>query len=153
MKHIPVEVKLVDFQLARYAPPALDVCTLITSSTLRDFRRNSAPTLLNTYYEMVKELLSTNGNMDIEAVLPRSEFDASCAHFSLAGLIETMLFSHLTLIPKRFAMDLLRSSDDFDSFLRGDEKLRICMRSFSEDITYQNRMTEIFVELIDTYCL
>ncbi|XP_058061135.1 uncharacterized protein LOC131211602 isoform X2 [Anopheles bellator] len=148
----PSQAALVDFQLARYAPPALDVWTLLTLCTVREFRRTYAQPLLDHYYGALRQKLSDAGQMAPEMVLPRAQFDDSCAHFRLAGLIETLLFSHLTLIPKRVAKSMLQSSESFDGFLRGEEKARICLRSFDEDPTYRERLTEMLTELVEVYC-
>ncbi|XP_052870135.1 uncharacterized protein LOC128275613 isoform X2 [Anopheles cruzii] len=147
----PVQAALVDFQLARYAPPALDVWTLLTLCTVREFRRTNAQPLLDHYYAALQKELS-GGQMAPETVLPRAQYDDSCGHFRLAGLIETLLFSHLTLIPKRFAKSMLQCSETFDGFLRGTEKARICLRSFAEDPTYRERLTEMLTELVEVYC-
>ncbi|ETN63401.1 Juvenile hormone-inducible protein [Anopheles darlingi] len=147
------DARLVDFQLARYAPPVLDVWTLLMLCTVRDFRRTHARSLLDWYYESLKELLTSAGGLEIERVVPRAQFDASCADFELAGLIESLLFSHLTLIPKRFAKDMLQCSEAFDSFLRGNGKERVCLESFETDTTYRERLSEMLTELIESYCL
>ncbi|XP_052892220.1 uncharacterized protein LOC128300257 [Anopheles moucheti] len=101
LKLIPVEAKLVDFQLARYAPPALDIWTLIMLGSSRDFRQHHLQTLLNTYYQTFGDLLYGGGGLTVEIILPRSEYDAACERFALAGLIESLLFSHITLLPKQ----------------------------------------------------
>ncbi|XP_041778691.1 uncharacterized protein LOC121597178 isoform X2 [Anopheles merus] len=147
---IPVEAKLVDFQLARFAPPALDVWTLIMLCSTRAFRQQHLTALLDSYYQALGDLLLSNSSMNIEQIISRNEYSASCDCFALAGLIESLLFSHLTLLPKQAAKDMLNCSENFDNFLRGDGKLHICLRYFEQDTNYRNRMTEMLEELVES---
>uniref|UniRef100_A0A4Y0BW49 CHK domain-containing protein n=1 Tax=Anopheles funestus TaxID=62324 RepID=A0A4Y0BW49_ANOFN len=152
MKLTPVEAKLVDFQLARYAPPVLDVWTLIMLCSSRDFRRQHLQTLLNIYYQTLGDLLESGCNgMRVEMIIPRAEYDAACEHFALAGLIESLLFGHITLLPKQAAKKMLNSSENFDSFLRDSGKQRICLGAFEEAATYRSRMSEMLTELVDKF--
>lgn len=148
---IPVEATLVDFQLARYAPPALDVLTLITITSNSEFRTVHLDRLLNAYYAHLCNELQCH-DIDVGVELPRNEFMATCRYFELAGLIESCLFSHMTLLPQELSTKMLSSSDDFSDFIL-TSRVEICRRAFDESEMYRARMTNMLCEIVDKFVL
>uniref|UniRef100_A0A1Q3G3U7 Putative juvenile hormone-inducible protein n=1 Tax=Culex tarsalis TaxID=7177 RepID=A0A1Q3G3U7_CULTA len=144
---------ILDFQLSRYAPPALDVFTVIMLSTTSDFRAIHMESLLNVYYDALAEHVATQ-ELDLAQLLPRAEFDASCDHYHLAGLIENCLFCHLILIPMNLAKPMMASSESFDDYIRSAAtKIQLCIDSFEQDETFRTRLTDMLSELIEKYIL
>lgn len=146
---VPIEAKLVDFQLARYSPPAFDVMTLISLTSNSDFRKQHLSKLLDSYYfHLGNELIKHNIDVNVELI--REEFDESCKYYRLAGLIESSLYSHLTLLPKNIAAKIVDTSEHFDNFL---SRLDICMEAFKTDSNYRFRMLNTIQEIVDVYVL
>lgn len=144
---------ILDFQLSRYAPPALDVFTVIMLSTTSEFRTLHMESLLNVYYDALTEHVAAQG-LALAQLLPRSEFDASCDHYHLAGLIENCLFCHLILIPMNLAKPMMATSESFDDFIRnGSTKVQLCIDSYEQDETFRTRLTDMLSELIEKYIL
>lgn len=148
----PIEAKLVDFQLLRYAPVALDVLTLITITSNSEFRKKHLNKLLASYYASVEKELN-NHNIDISVELPWDEFEESCREYRLAGLIESCLFSHLTVLPKSLVSKIVGTSDDFDNFLNGSSRAVVCLEGYEIDENYRYRMDNMLKELIDVFIL
>lgn len=148
---LPVDSKLVDFQLARYAPPALDVLTLIANTTDRLFRDEHLVKLLDIYYcHLGCEL--KNHNMDICVEYPRQEFEDSCKYYHLAGLIESALFGHLILLPVEITSSIVNTADGFQQFT-DDSRISMCMKAFESNAFYRERLSGILREIVDQYVL
>lgn len=148
---LPVESKLVDFQLARYAPPALDVLTLIGNTTERLFRDEHLVKLLDIYYCHLGSELK-NHNLNICEEYPRQEFDDSCRYYHLAGLIESALFGHLILLPEDITSSIVNTADGFKQFT-DESRIGMCMKAFQSNDFYRERLTGILREIVDLYVL
>ncbi|CAD7079275.1 unnamed protein product [Hermetia illucens] len=147
----PIECRLVDFQLVRYAPPMLDVLTILTIPTTSAFRKNYLDNLLELYYEFMKDFLKDH-NINIEEEIPKEQFNDSVEYFKLAGLIESCLFSHITLLPPDIADSIHQNSADFAKFATRD-KFEICKKAFESNQVYRERMTDMISEIMDNYVL
>ncbi|XP_055641915.1 uncharacterized protein LOC129778822 isoform X2 [Toxorhynchites rutilus septentrionalis] len=149
----PVSCMLLDFQLARYAPPALDVLTVIMLCSDSGFRREYLDALLNNYYADLVQHAACH-NVNLAQVLPRNDFNASCKHYHLAGLIESCLFSHFTLIPGDLVAPLMQSSESFDAYIHDEgAKIALCLAAFEQNETYRTRLTDMLQEIIEKYIL
>lgn len=149
---LPVESKLVDFQLARYAPPALDVLTLIANTTDRSFRDEHLVKLLDMYHCHLGSELK-NHDLDICVEYPRHEFDDSCRYYQLAGLIESALFGHLILLPSDVTSNIVNTADGFEQFTDDESRIGMCMKAFHTDAFYRERLSGILREIVDLYVL
>lgn len=147
----PIECRFVDFQLTRYAPPIVDVITILTIPTSKAFRKKHLDELLDFYYQSLKNFLRAN-NLDVENYLSKEEFDHTARAFKIIGIIESLLFSHLTVLPPESTKSLTESSDGFTDFFnlyRGE----ICLAAFENDRIYRERLTDMLEDMIDGYIL
>jgi thiamine kinase-like enzyme len=53
----PIECKIIDFQLTRFAPPAMDLATFVYSSSNREFRKIHLNEILKIYCDMFENEL------------------------------------------------------------------------------------------------
>lgn len=148
----PIDGRLVDFQLARYCPPALDLLTLITLTTTLDFRHRYLVDLCKNYYHSLRTELDRL-EIDVNEEVPLSEFWKSIEHYRMAGLIECLLFSQLTLLPEEMTQNLLDNSENFGEFLETEKRVQLCLQSFEKDVNYRTRMTEMLCQFVDEYIL
>lgn len=148
---LPVEAKFVDFQLARYAPPALDVMTICTMVTSSMFRRKHLSHLLAAYYSRLDSVLTQNG-LSVAVELPRLEFEASCEYYRLAGLIESCCFSHLVLLPDTMTKSIVGGSEAFSEFM-DSQRVTMCVAAFRQDKLYRARMTDMITNIVDEFVL
>ncbi|XP_055681643.1 uncharacterized protein LOC129789049 [Lutzomyia longipalpis] len=146
----PVDGRLVDFQLVRYAPPALDVVTLVCNTTDSAFRKEKQSILLDGYYKSLTKELARFGIV-AEDIISWEDFLESCEHYKLAGLIESVLFGHLTRLPTEIANELLTSSEKFGDFIKSHARDEYCIRAFETDFNYRTRLTDSFCQIIDNY--
>uniref|UniRef100_A0A1L8DN05 Putative juvenile hormone-inducible protein n=1 Tax=Nyssomyia neivai TaxID=330878 RepID=A0A1L8DN05_9DIPT len=148
----PIDGRLVDFQLVRYAPPALDVVTLIFNTTDSVLRKEKLIILLDGYYKSLTKELARFGIL-AEDYLPWEDFLESIEYYKLAGLIESVLFGHLTKLPIDIANELLSSSVKFGDFIKSHARDMYCIRGFEMDYNYRTRLTDSFCQIIDDYIL
>lgn len=145
----PIEAKYIDFQFARYAPPAMDLATFFYASSTIDFRKKHLKDLLDIYCETIENELSIHNIPN--SALPRDEILKSFNEYKIAGLIESAIFNHLTLLPSDVASDMMNSSEEYEKFFQGCRKAK-CVKAF-EETHYSERMTEILSELIDDFII
>lgn len=144
----PIECKIIDFQFARYTPPAMDLVTFMFSSSNREFRELHLKPLLNTYCDVFESELKAN-SVSLKA-LSRQEILESFEEYKIAGLIEATIFAHLVL-PSEIACSVMKSPDEYEKFLSQCRE-EICTEAFEDD-NYRNRVTELLTELIDEFIL
>lgn len=144
----PVEAKYIDFQFARYAPPAMDLVTFFFSSSTVEFRKKHLKDLLDIYCETLENELKIH-NIPI-SVLPREEILKSFNEYKVAGLVESAIFNHTTLLPSDVATDMMNSSEEYEKFF--ECRKAKCVKAFEEP-HYRDRMTEILTELIDDFII
>jgi hypothetical protein len=145
----PIEVKFVDFQLSRFAPPAMDLVTFIYVCSTREFRRLHEREILQIYCDAFESELKLH-KIDPK-VLSREEILQSFEEYRLAGLIESSLFCHFILLPDDVACDIMQSSEEYNKFIsqcRADK----CFSAFKEEY-YRERMTELLTELIENFVI
>lgn len=142
----PVEAKYIDFQFARYAPPAMDLVTFFYASSTVDFRKKHLKEMLNIYCETMENELKIH-NISISA-LAREEILKSFNEYKVAGLVESAIFNHTTLLPSNVATNMMNSSEEYEKFFECRKEK--CVEAFKEAY-YRDRMTEILSELIDDF--
>lgn len=148
-KDKPVGCKLIDFQLVRYSTPAYDLAQLVYINSTKETRTAHLDDVLNVYCETFeKELKRSQVN---PSILPRTEILAGFEEYHLAGLIEAVLFGHLTLLPPTLSTNLMSSSEEYEKFIT-QSRIDTCLEAFKEEY-YRNRLTELLTEIIETFIL
>ncbi|SPP82135.1 uncharacterized protein LOC117583867 [Drosophila guanche] len=147
----PLHCRLVDFQLARYAPPALDVLTVLTIPTTSQFRAAHLDELLAEYYRFMSEFLKRAG-LEIARFIPENSFFQSVDEFRSVGLIESCLFCHLVLLPPSSTQKLTSSADGFNDFF-SNRRIEICQEAFETDELYRTRLTDMIEDFVDNFVL
>lgn len=147
----PIQARFVDFQLARYAPPMLDLITILTIPTSREFRSKYLMDLLMDYYNFMQDFLQRE-KLSIEEYITKEQFYDSFKEFRVCGLIESCFFSHLTILPPECTESLAGSTDGFTDFFERN-RVEICVKAFKTDATYRERLTDMLQDLVDNYVL
>ncbi|KAH8419440.1 hypothetical protein KR222_011769 [Zaprionus bogoriensis] len=148
---IPIQCRFVDFQLARYAPPALDLLTVLTIPTTSQFRAAHLDELLVEYYRFMTEFLKRAG-LDIAKFMTEAEYYDSVKEYRIAGIIESLLFCHLVILPPAFTQELTSSADGFNDFF-SRKRIEICMKAFNADKLYRDRILDMLQDFVDNYVL
>lgn len=148
----PVEARLVDFQQVAWAPPALDVTTLLFTATTPRTRHLHLATLVDGYYLALCQALLER-DVYASVTVPRNLFDESLDEYRLWGQMVAFLFCGSIYLPRSALRPYLASDDDIERFLRGNEHVRTSLELFHADEEYTRRVSDALYELLDTYGL
>ncbi|KAK7871683.1 hypothetical protein R5R35_009047 [Gryllus longicercus] len=143
----PVEARLIDFQLVRYAPPANDISCFLYLSTRREFRKEYSQKLYALYYDHLSDNLKRNG-LDPEKVLPWEEFKASCEFYKMLGVVASAAYSSVIFPNAADMSHVFASSEEFNRFLLHERSPEI-LQAFKNDDFYRGKATEIIEEFIE----
>ncbi|XP_055632461.1 uncharacterized protein LOC129772952 [Toxorhynchites rutilus septentrionalis] len=146
---LPEDCLIVDFQFARYAPPAYDVNMLITLTTTGQYRREHYSDLIESYYGAVRQELISQCLSPGE-IFPKCQFMESCGRYHISGLIDNFLMNHVTLLPRSCVDRIFSSPNEYNNF-SGEDKIRMCLKVLHNDEKYRARMTGIIKNLIDLF--
>lgn len=83
--NLPFAAKMIDFQLARFASPALDIMFFIYSCTTQELRESHFDDLLMTYHQSVGNIIQSFGS-DVEKVFPYSALMSELKEFGSFGV-------------------------------------------------------------------
>ncbi|XP_062552918.1 uncharacterized protein LOC134218069 [Armigeres subalbatus] len=143
----PVDCLIVDFQFARYVPPAYDVNMLITLTTTGGFRKQHYSRLIDFYYGTVRrEFISQC--LSPEEIFPEQQFRDSCERYKVSGVIDNFLMNHVTLLPRKYVDRVFSSPEEYSNF-SGEDKVRMCLEVLDNDSQYRTRISGIIKDLID----
>ncbi|XP_055592172.1 uncharacterized protein LOC129743946 [Uranotaenia lowii] len=146
-ENVPIDCLIVDFQFARYAPPAYDLNMLITLTTTGEFRKKHRKQLLDFYYQTLRNEIIQQ-HLAPDEILPKKQFYDSCYHYVTSGLIDNFLMNHVTLLPRSCVDEIFSSAEQYNNF-SGDDKIRMCRRIMAEDPEYRNRIGGIIKDLLE----
>ncbi|XP_053670921.1 uncharacterized protein LOC128721219 [Anopheles nili] len=91
-------IKLIDWQLSRYASPVLDLVYFIFNCTDEELRSHGYHRLLSIYYNSLGAHLRNLGG-DVERQFPRSAFREQLKQFGRYGLLMSMMVLPIICTP------------------------------------------------------
>ncbi|XP_019561368.3 uncharacterized protein LOC109429837 [Aedes albopictus] len=144
---IPEDCLIVDFQFARYAPPAYDLNMLITLTTTADYRKEYYSHLIDLYYATVEQIF-IDQCLSPEEIIPEQPFRESCHRYKVSGIIDNFLMNHVTLLPRNCVDRVFSSPEEYNNF-SGEDKIRMCLGVLDTDMKYRSRITGIIKDLIE----
>ncbi|XP_017082367.2 uncharacterized protein LOC108115442 [Drosophila eugracilis] len=120
---------LVDFQLCRYAPPAMDFHLVSYLNLAPSERKKMLDSLIQTYYKALSEELLAMGIDPNEEQLSQGEFEQSLKDFALFGVTYNCIAATTLRLPGNYLKNLKDARPkDFHSYCnvdRTDELLRL----------------------------
>ncbi|XP_065075737.1 uncharacterized protein LOC135699409 [Ochlerotatus camptorhynchus] len=145
----PVDCLLVDFQLARYVPPAYDFNMLLSLTTTSSFRRKHLSFLQGYYYQSLRKEL-TRHEITVEEILTQDEFQDACQLYRKAGAIDSFIINHVTLLPRDILDEVFSSPEQYERFT-GESKITECLKAFDGNLSYRTRMVDIIENVVETF--
>ncbi|XP_049830763.1 uncharacterized protein LOC126272167 isoform X3 [Schistocerca gregaria] len=83
------DVRIIDFQMSRWANPVCDLSFFLYSSTSKEFRDSNISDLLKTYHQSLSEMIQDLGS-DPQVVYPYKIFEVEVKQFSTFGFIMSL---------------------------------------------------------------
>lgn len=145
----PIDARFVDYSLARYTPPALDVLTFLHFTTSRAFREIYQGSLLTHYYTQLAKQLQMEG-LDLKQLLPWSEFEASCEHYIGTSIAASLMKIHIHLLPEEYLLPILKDVEKTQHFVYEDRS-EIILSAYCNDEHYRKRLGQALVQVLE-YC-
>ncbi|KAH8339451.1 hypothetical protein KR074_011093 [Drosophila pseudoananassae] len=140
---------LVDFQLCRYSPPAMDFHLVSYLNLEPSSRKIMSSDLIDIYYETLSEELGQMGIDPKKENLSKREFIQSLEDFSLFGVTYNCIAATILRLPGNYLKNLKdKSPADFHRFCnvnRTEDVLRL-MKDYPEFADY---MYECVGDLLD----
>ncbi|KAK0074728.1 hypothetical protein PV326_012209 [Microctonus aethiopoides] len=137
---------LIDFQLARYNPPAHDILCFLQFTTTRKFRDNYADELFKIYYQTLAELL-TEVNLDYKIIFPWHEFHESINELHKMCMIHGILNLPLMLLePQAIDKYFMHEHERLEILIYSDRSPLICGQ-YRDVKRYRDRMSDAVIEL------
>ncbi|XP_077263425.1 uncharacterized protein LOC143898108 [Temnothorax americanus] len=144
----PVECCLIDFQLARYNPPAHDILCFLQFTTTRKLREEHSETLFRLYHDSMAIVMKEAG-LNISEIFSWDEFAESTRDLRIMCLIHGILNTPIMLLEPSTANKYFAEKPELlQSVLYVDRTPLIC-EQFKEAPKYRARMTDSLLELYD----
>lgn len=141
---------LVDFQLCRYSPPAMDFHLVSYLNLEPSNRKIMLSDLIDIYYETLLEELGQMGIDPKKENLSRGEFIQSLDDFSLFGVTYNCIAATILRLPDNYLKTLKdKSPSDFHRFCnvsRTEDVLRL-MKDYPEFADYMYECVGDLLEL------
>lgn len=144
---VPEQCILVDYQMARYVPPAFDFLTFLYLTTSEEFHKTHFTSLVDIYYKAFAQELSRH-NIDPEQIMSKNKFMECCDYYKPAALLESAMFATIVYLNGDFSKDMLSDSSKFDEFMLTNRCKLVCTE-FEEDPVFRNRVESVLVQLLN----
>jgi len=144
-----LDALIVDFQLARYGPPAHDMMTFLHLVQTREFAQNHEKDILDRYYKRLGQELSAE-DLDIESLLPQKEWNESIKHYREFAILTSIFYFQLILTPSDISAEFLASPELFDECMYVDRS-KMVIACFENDELCRFRMVEAMKEAAEMY--
>ncbi|KAG7211764.1 hypothetical protein KM043_011009 [Ampulex compressa] len=144
----PVECCLIDFQLARYNPPAHDVLCFLQFTTTRELRREHSESLFEIYHDSMAAALK-EASLSISTVFPWEEFIESIEDLRTTSMTHGLLNIPIMLLdPQAASKYFAQEPELLESILYVDRSPLVCGQ-YKEVAQYRHRMLDALLELHD----
>jgi hypothetical protein len=137
----PIDIRLVDFQLARYCPPAFDALSVIYLTTSRELRNAHLHHFLRVYFEKLQQLLK-----GIE--FTREEIKSSVRREMPKVLCMAPVYLHHILLSQETLQGLAQNPQLYERVMTQDRK-DLIFATIENDAQYKKRLFDSIVDLIE----
>ncbi|KAH8368473.1 hypothetical protein KR084_012037 [Drosophila pseudotakahashii] len=141
------DVRLIDWQLMRYASPVTDLAYFLFTCTSRDFRQRHLKNILGDYYEELGLQLNRLGEQ-LDQLLPRRAFDEQVANKAAVGLLLAMMVLPIVTMQGQDVPDLQAISERIEAGATTDLQGAGFLGAGNE-ATFKKRMREVILDCVD----
>lgn len=144
----PQHCLLMDFQICRYQPPAVDVLLTIFFNTRRQHREKHREEYLKFYYDFLKEELEKY-SIDAGIKLPWEEFQESCKYYNLMPLIFNCVYVPLTHLAPGILSQIQKTDPERYHHICNMDRSEFVLENMNLDTFYSDYVTEVMEELLE----
>lgn len=148
---VPVECKLIDFQLIRYLPPAHDALHFIYLSTDEETRQLHFHQFLNYYYKQLRCELAAN-NLEANKILPYEEFRNSINYLLPQVKLQTAYYRTFQGASSEFHKKLVSDESLYMDFTFGN-RVPYAVELFNTEERYRNLVTKAVHDLQELFAV
>ncbi|EDW82231.1 uncharacterized protein Dwil_GK25686 [Drosophila willistoni] len=143
----PLDVRLIDWQLMRYASPITDLAYFFFSCTSRDFRGKYYKSMLETYYtEMAQQLTRLGESAD--ELFPLQAFNEQLQSKCAVGLLLAMMVLPIVTMRGQDVPDLQTISELIEA--GGTTSLKGAgFLGSGNEVLYKKRMRDVIMDCVD----
>ncbi|XP_037726163.1 uncharacterized protein LOC119557469 [Drosophila subpulchrella] len=141
------DVRLIDWQLMRYASPVTDLAYFLFTCTSQEFRQQYLNNMLEDYYEELGLQLNRLGEQ-LEELLPRPAFDDQVATKAAVGLLLAMMVLPIVTMQGQDVPDLQAISDRIEAGATTDLQ-GAGFLGVGNEATFKRRMREVILDCVD----
>ncbi|XP_032668296.1 uncharacterized protein LOC116842701 isoform X2 [Odontomachus brunneus] len=144
----PIECCFIDFQFARYNPPAHDILCFLQFTTIRKLRDEHSETLFKIYYDSMASILKEAG-LNISEAFPWEDFVESIQDLYMICVIHGILNIPIMLLKSNAANKyFFQEVERLESILYVD-RTPLILDQFKEVAEYRARIIDSMLELHD----
>ncbi|XP_019771512.2 uncharacterized protein LOC109545329 [Dendroctonus ponderosae] len=140
------DVKIIDFQMLRYIPPAAELMFCIVSSTSKQVRDEHLLTLIEGYYAKVARNLKAFG-LQPEEVFPKEQFEKSLKNAKFAATMLAFCYGNITHIDPDFRVEVMHDNEKSKYYIKDHRDELIDM--FWDNQHYQGVMKGLIADIVD----
>ncbi|GLH05568.1 Uncharacterized protein GBIM_11163 [Gryllus bimaculatus] len=142
----PIDVRLVDFQLIRYAPPANDIMCFLYLATDEEIRDKYSSQLMAIYHAHLSQNLRLHG-LNPEKILPWKELEESCRVYKTLGILISIHYNPVILLKEQFISHVLKNPEEFERFANVDRS-PVVTNGYRIDESYRRRVKKVIEEFV-----
>ncbi|EDW33749.1 GL27004 [Drosophila persimilis] len=144
----PLDLRLIDWQLMRYASPVTDLAYFLFTCTTRAFRQRHLQAMLEEYHVQLGQQLTRLGE-SVEQLLPRKAFAEQLRAKAAVGLLLAMMVLPIVTMQGQDVPDLQAISDMIEA--GGSTNLQGAgfLGTGNEEL-YKRRMREVILDCVDS---
>lgn len=135
---IPVDIRLLDWQICRYASPVLDLMYFIFTASTKAFRDQHYETLLDIYHQSLSGFLRRLGS-DPEKLFPRKALDEQLQRFGRFGLLMAVMLLPVMTTKSEDVPDLEEMAEKMENGVDVSNDVHN-FRSESTEAIYREKM-------------
>lgn len=148
---VPVECKLIDFQLIRYLPPAHDALHFIYLTTADETRQQHFDHFLCYYYNHLRDELDATG-LDANVILSHDEFRNSVNYLLPQIKLQTAYYRTFQGASSEFHKRLVSDEALYMDFTFGN-RVPYAVKLFNTEEKYRRLVTNAIHELEDLFAM
>ncbi|KAG5670233.1 hypothetical protein PVAND_000510 [Polypedilum vanderplanki] len=141
---IPKDIRLIDFQILRYAPPVTDIIYYLFTSVTKELRKKYYQEFLDVYYTTLSNFIERLGS-DPKKLFPREMFDEQLKKFGRYGLFMAVITLPAVTIDQDEALDIDAISEQLNDTSNNDKSAM----ELKGSAKYKERIKGIFEDMYE----